>query len=110
MGTLAKSHGGLYFTDVVGSVSGFKTVLSWGFDVVAPRDGTYKFSAGGLETEHAAQFTAGYKTGKTVVFNATGGTMSIKGLAGSINAKMAAASGTGSETKITFVGSWSCKG
>ena len=54
---------------------GFKTVLSWGFDVVAPRDGTYKFSAGGLETEHAAQFTAGYKTGKTVVFNATGGTV-----------------------------------
>ena len=64
MGTLAKSHGELYFTDLVGSVSGFKTVLTWGFDVVAPKDGTYKLSGGGLETGHAAQLTAGYKTGK----------------------------------------------
>ncbi len=109
MGTLAKSHGELYFTDLVGSVAGFKTVLTWGFDVVAPKDGTYKLSAGGLTTGHTAQLTAGYKTGKTIVFNVTGGTMSIKRLTGSINAKMAAANGKGGKTNISFVGSWSCK-
>ncbi len=105
MQTLAKNYGNISLTDLVGSISGYKSVAPSVLAMSAPKDGTYKLAAaaGGV----FATLSVTLKTGN-LYFNSTGGTRTIKGRTGSINATMVP--GVDAKKKVTFVGSWSCKG
>jgi hypothetical protein len=103
MKTLAQNDGDLGLTDLVGSVSGYKTIAPWELGIAAPKDGTYKLSSmAGVFVSLSTTLQSG-----SIYLNSSRGTISVKGLTGSINATMI--SGVDAKKKIDLVGSFSCK-
>ncbi len=102
--TLAQNHGNMGLTDLVGSISGYKSIAPTVLGMSAPKDGSYKLSAAqGIFVTLSMTLKGG-----NLYFNSTSGTMTIKGQTGSIQATLVP--GVNVRKKISFVGSWSCKG
>ncbi len=99
-------------TDLEGAVSGIKSVASWSLDVTVKKNGTYTFKSlsGGTPTAilnvhpKGKNITSSIEAGVKDTFFAHGGTVTVKGEAGSINASM---SQTGGKT-LKLVAKWNC--
>jgi len=106
------SGGFVALNDLVGSVSGIKGVASWSLDVTVKKNGTYSFqsSSGGTPTAilsvnlKGKDLTNAIQQGVKDNFFAHGGTVTVKGEAGSINASM---SQIGGKT-LKIVAKWDC--
>ena len=98
--------------DLVGSVSGIKDVASWSLDVTVKKNGTYSFQSvtGRAPTAilsvnlKGKNITQSIEKGQQDSFFAHGGTVTVKGEAGSIDASM---SQIGGKT-LKIVAQWDC--
>ena len=102
------SKGFIDLNDLVGSVSGLKGVTSWSLDVNVKKNGTFKFKTLPIGDPNA-ELGVSLKSGNIAKavgdnFFARGGTVTIKGESGSINATM---SQNGGKT-LTLVARWAC--
>ena len=91
-------------TNLVGSISGYKSIAPSVLGMSSPKDGAYKLSAA---TGVFVTLSVTLKTG-VLYFNSTSGTMTIKGQTGLIQATLVP--GVNAKKRISFVGNWSCKG
>jgi hypothetical protein len=103
------NKGFVELTDLVGSTSGIKGVASWSLDINVKKNGTFKFKAlpiGDPNAELNVNLKSG-NIGKGVADNffAYGGSVTVKGDSGSINAPMRQATGGKS---LKLVARWAC--
>jgi hypothetical protein len=105
------NNGFVELTDLVGSVSGIKDVASWSLDVTVKKNGTYSFQSGsGTPTAILNVNPKGKNLAQSIEkstqenFFAHGGTVTVKGEAGSIDASM---SQIGGKT-LKIVARWDC--
>ncbi|HEY1653329.1 MAG TPA: hypothetical protein VGG09_15700 [Acidimicrobiales bacterium] len=106
------NNGFVDLNDLVGSVSGITGVASWSLDVTVKKNGTYSFRALAARTPTAIlsvnlkgkNITQSIEKGQKDNFFAHGGTVTVKGEAGSIDASM---SQIGGKT-LKIVAQWDC--
>jgi hypothetical protein len=106
------NNGFVELNDLVGSVSGIKGVASWGLDVTVKKNGTYSFQSLSGQSPTAIlsvdlngkNITDSIEKGTRDNFFAHGGTVTVKGEAGSIDASMSQISGK----TLKIVARWNC--
>jgi hypothetical protein len=106
------NHGFVELNDLVGSVSGIKGVASWDLDVTVKKNGTYSFQSLAERTPTAIlsvdlkgkNITDSIANGVKDNFFAHGGTVTVKGESGSIDASMSQTSGKA----LKIVARWDC--
>ena len=106
------NNGFVELNDLVGSVSGIRGVASWSLDVTVKKNGTYSFQSLTGRTPTAIlsvdlkdkSITKSIEKGVQDNFFAHGGTVTVKGEAGSIDASMSQISGK----TLKIVARWDC--
>jgi hypothetical protein len=106
------NNGFVDLNDLVGSISGIKGVASWSLDVTVKKNGTYSFKALTERTPTAIlsvnlkgkNVTQSIEKGQKDTFFAHGGTVTVKGESGSINASMSQIGGKA----LKIVAQWDC--
>ncbi|HVA09585.1 MAG TPA: hypothetical protein VNG12_22895, partial [Acidimicrobiales bacterium] len=106
------NNGFVELNDLVGSVSGIKGVVSWSLDVTVKKNGTFTFQTSSGRTPTAIlnvnlkgkNITQSIQKGVQDTFFAHGGSVTVKGEAGSINASMSQTSGK----TLKIVARWNC--
>jgi hypothetical protein len=105
------NKGFVELTDLVGSTSGIKGVISWSLDVTVKKNGTYTFKAlsvgaptASLDEQFKGSLTGSIEKGVQDTFQSHGGTVTVKGDSGSIDATMSQVSGK----SLKLVARWDC--